>query len=486
MVLNILRSRKFARRILIAILILIILAFVLWGVGSMTSRPAPIGKIGGSTITAEDFVESRQGTMIQIILTYFTNYETMNNILRNRPMINYMAWERLILLDAARKNKIKISNADVTAFIAGHPLFQRNGVFSQEVYAALLRNPALSMSPRQFEELVRENLQVLTFRQGILDAIEVTDEELLKAYKMNNDKVKLSILVIDKEPFSKDITVSDEEVREAYDKNKERFFIPEKADVEYIEIPYNSPEEMDAVTERLEVLYPEVTGSALTFKTIASRENLRWGQTGPFSRDDVIPGITFFQTFQDLSFSMKEGQIGPPIFSAPEKGAAYIVRKISQTPQKPLEFEEVQEDLRRAIKDAKAIELARKHTDEIYSRLTEKTSTLEEEATPEGVTLQTVEPVMAEGYVENIGPARELVYRAISAGKGELVIPLIFQKGVFITRVDDIMPADESFFSEQKEDLRKSLLINKQTATMEAWLKNRTSEIELNAPLEEL
>ncbi|MFC1570184.1 peptidylprolyl isomerase [Candidatus Omnitrophota bacterium] len=486
MVLAILRSKKFAKRILIAILILIIPAFILWGVGSLSDKPAPIGKIYGKTVTADDFVKSRQGTMIQVLLTYFMDYNAMNNILRNRPMINFMAWERLVLLDAAQKQKITVSNKDVTKFIASHPLFQRNGVFSQEAYASLLRNPAISMPPRQFEELVRENLEVGILRQEILGSIAVTDEDLLKAYKMNNDEAQLSLLIIDKDPFLEDVTVTDEEVRTAYDSNKERFFVPEKVDVEYIEIPYNDPAELEAITGQLEALYPEITGSVLGFEAIAKKQNLRYGRTGPFSRDDIIPGITFFQGFQDVAFNLREGQIGPPIFSSPEKGAAYIIRKARHIPPRPLEFEEVHTDLNRALLDAKAIELAKGMTDGVYTRLSEKTSTLEKEAEADGISIQSAGPVKAEEYIENLGPARELVYRSLTAGKGNLIEPLIFQKGIIITRVDEIIPADETDFNEKKEDFRNNITRNKQMQAMDAWFKERAANIELNSKLEEM
>lgn len=486
MVLAILRSKKFAKRILIAILILIIPAFILWGVGSLSNKPAPIGKIYGKTVTADDFVKSRQGTMIQILLTYFSDYNAMNNILRNRPMINFMSWERLILLDAAEKQKIKVSNKDVMAFLGSHPLFQRNGAFNKESYASLLKNPAISMAPREFEELVRENLEVGILRQEILGDVSVTDEDLLKGYKMNNDKVKLSLLVINKDPFLDDITVTSEEVRAAYDNNKERFFVPEKVDVEYIEIPYDNPAELEVITGQLEALYPEISGSVLTFESIAKRENLRYGRTGPFSRDDVVPGITFFQAFQDVAFSLREGQIGPPIFSSPDKGAAYVIRKSGHIPPRPLEFEEVEVDLNRALLDAKAIELARGLTNEVYTRLSEKSSTLEKEAEADGISIRSEGPVMAEEYIENIGPARELVYRSLEAGQGNLIEPLIFQNGVIITRVDEIVPADETAFAEKKEDFRNNITRNKQMQVMDAWFKERAKEVELNTPLEEI
>jgi len=54
MVLSILRSRKFSKRILTALLILIIPAFLLWGVGSLKNRPGKIGKIDGKLIYSDE------------------------------------------------------------------------------------------------------------------------------------------------------------------------------------------------------------------------------------------------------------------------------------------------------------------------------------------------------------------------------------------------------------------------------------------------
>ena len=69
MVMNVLRSRKFAKRVLFALLVLIIPAFVLWGVGSITQKPPVIGQIGRQKVRIDDLAKSAQGARIQILLT---------------------------------------------------------------------------------------------------------------------------------------------------------------------------------------------------------------------------------------------------------------------------------------------------------------------------------------------------------------------------------------------------------------------------------
>ena len=79
MVLGIMRSRKFSKRVLMGLLIIIIPAFVFWGVGSLSDRPKPAGKIYGRAVSAENFFSSRQGVQTQILLNYFTDYERIMN-----------------------------------------------------------------------------------------------------------------------------------------------------------------------------------------------------------------------------------------------------------------------------------------------------------------------------------------------------------------------------------------------------------------------
>ena len=482
MVLNILRSRKFARRVLLGVLILIIPAFVLWGVGNIGSGPELLGTIGKQKIYADDLAESMQGIKIQILFSYYSNSEALNQMLRNRPMLMQMAWERLILLSAARKKGYKVSNKDIVAFIAQHPLFSRDGAFDKEVYDNILRN-YLGLGPRQFEEYVRENLQVTGLRDEIIKDVSVSEEDALKFYKMTNDKVELSFLVVGTSMFADRVSVSEDDAKKFYEENKDRIVQPEKVEIEYIEFPYENATEKRAVVEEMEKIYPELQEYPTRLAAVAEKYNRRHDTTGEFSREDVIPGIPFFQDFHVMAFAMTEGEISPPVFSAEDKGAAYILRKIKVVPPKSKSFEESKEEITAFLTERGCFELARDKADELYEKMTQGGFTLEGAGFELKQQVSKAGPMSINYYIDNVGPAEQIVYRALEAGEGAVMPPVMVQRGFFLGRVDKVIPADEAEFDKNRELIQRNLLARKQMAAMDKWLKENEVNAHLKKPL---
>lgn len=487
MVLNVLRSRKFARRVLLAVLIIIIPAFVFWGVGSFTDRPEPVGRISGRTISLENFINSQQGVKIQILLNYFGDYDTMSRILRNRTLVNSMAWERLVLLSAAREEKVKVSNEDVMSFIAAHPLFQRGGSFDREVYASLLRNPMISVGPRQFEELVRQNLEVQLYRNLLLKDISVEDKDIFEEFARTNDKVSLSYFLIEKDSFSEDITVSARDIRDMYDRNREIFFSPEKIEIEYMEFPYSDLTEKAEIMRLMENAYPKLDTAPNNFESIADELGARYGRTGFFTKDDIIPGVMFFRDLHEAAFAIEKDQISIPLFSGPEKGKAYIIRKTASMEPVPLSFEDVKEDLTSAVMEAKSIEMAQAEAELAARNILEGEISFEDAARERGLEIKKTGMIDAGDLIENIGPARNIVDASRRADKGSVIWPVVSKRGALVIRVDDIFPADASKLTpEEKENLRKDLLMREQIETLDAWFGDRASEVSVFRPIEEM
>ncbi len=485
MVLQVLRSKKFAKRVLIVLLILIIPAFVFWGVGNVMTRPGPVGKISGHKVSLEKFLESRQAVKIQIFFAYYNDMDTLNKILQNRSLVNYMAWERLMLLSAIKGTNLRVSNDDVIYFITHHPLFQRNGVFDRNIYGYVLRNN-LSMEPRQFEELVRQNLRVKAFRHYLTKDVSVSDEELLEAYRKSHDKVVISYFMIDPSVFSAETAVTDEDARSFYAKNKDLFFEPEKVDVEYIEFPYDSSSGKESVLRKIENMYPELVKEPSRFGEIAGSYGFRHGDTGPFSRDNVVPGITFFNGFQDAAFSLKEGEISSPVFSSPESGVAYILRKTRIIPRKPRSFEEAREEIKATLKDEKCLELADKTAGGLFDEIASGSITFEDAAKRSRAETRTTGDIDINGYIDNVGPSGEIVLLALDAGEGKVMPPVLTKKGAFLGRVDRITHSDEKAFESQKEKFRADILSRKQMAIMDKWFKENRGKTKLYKPLEDL
>lgn len=483
---QILRSKKFAKRTLLVLLILIIPAFVLWGVGSITQGPAPVGRIGRKKVTVADLAKSAQGSRAQILLSYFNDANSLNNILQNRTLINHMAWERLVLLNAARSKRIRITDRELMSFLSQHPLFQRNGVFDVQVYNYILRN-MLSMEPSRFEQIIKENLQVMKFRQMLFSGIGVSDEELLAHYKMTNDKVDLSYILIDKKLFADKVKIDPDEVKSFYDENKISFVSPAKSDIEYIEILYEDLAQKNAAVDKVGDVYPEFKQSPEKFKEIAEKNALRHERTGPFSRDELISGIKSTAQLHDVAFALEEGEISQPVLSGEESGAVYILKKVQHIPPAPLEFEDVKQNIKEALADAESLKMAEEKAVPFYEKIIQTGMTLEGAGKINGQVVKTAKGINAKGYIQNIGPAGSIVTAALKNAEGKVIPPItVREKGVLLVRVDKITPADESEFEEKKETFRQNLLTRKQMGAMDKWFEENASGIKLLRSLNEL
>jgi peptidyl-prolyl cis-trans isomerase D len=327
----------------------------------------------------------------------------------------------------------------------------------------------------------------MKFRQMLFGDISVSDEELLAHYKMANDKVDLSYILIDKNLFADKVKIDPDEVKSFYDENKAGFFSPAKADIEYIEILYEDAAQKTATIDKVRDVYPEFEQSPEKFKETAEKHGLHHGRTGPFSRDELIPGIKSTAQLHDTAFALEEGEISRPVLSGEESGAAYILRKVQYIPPSPLEFEDVKQGIKEALADAASLRMAEEKATPLYEEITQAGMTLEGAGKINGQVVKTAKGINAKGYIQNIGPAGSIVTRALKSEEGKVIGPItVREKGVLLVRIDKITPADETEFEDKKETFRQNLLTRKQMGAMDKWFAENTSGVKLLRSLDEL
>jgi len=487
MVLGIMRSKKFSKRVLTALLIIIIPAFVFWGVGSLTDRPKPVGRIFGRTVSAEDFISSRRGVQIQIILNYFSDYAAMNSILKNRALMNTMAWERLLLLGSARGKKLNVTNENVMEFISSHPLFQRGGVFDKFVYNSVLKSSAISLSPREFEELVRENLLVMQFRDTLVSNITVNDNDILRKFSERFGKAAFSYFLVDENNDPESLQVTEQEVAEVYERNKPRLFSAEKAEVEYVEVPYSSLQEKDRAILDLEKAAAEISGENLSLERLADRMGARYGKAPFFSRGDTLSGDGWFPGFNETAFNLENNEISPPVFSQADKGSAFIIRRTGTKPPEPLSLDDVRQEITTALKNAKRTAMAKTKAEALFQAISSEEVSFEDAAGSIGSEVKKTPLLGSEDRIEDLFPAREPVVAALSDPEKMILPPFVTPKGVLLLRVDNISEAPLSELTdEMKASLKNTIKTEKQAAAVTDWLNQHSSEIELFRALEEM
>jgi len=151
MALKFLRKRKNMKFIMWCLAIFIIPAFVIWGTGSSNKRddgrPDYAGKIFNKKISYEEYASAFQVVRDYAIETFGKNIPL--------ELIDQMAWNRIILLQAAKRQNIIVKDSEIAQKIASFPVFQRNGRFDRKTYKSIVGEYA-----KNFEEKIRSDLSI--------------------------------------------------------------------------------------------------------------------------------------------------------------------------------------------------------------------------------------------------------------------------------------------------------------------------------------
>jgi peptidyl-prolyl cis-trans isomerase D len=220
------------------IAILVIPAFVLWGVGSAirshyTRRVA--GKVFSKKITRDEFLKQYKAVYVQNVMIYGENLNKVKDYLN----LEGQTWQRIILLQEAKRRKIKVANQEVIDWIKKSPLFQRDGKFDLSSYETILKY-YLGIGPKEFEEIVRDNLKIKKLMDKITENVKVTEDEAWQEFRKQNTGYKFSYIVIKPSNYYPDVKVTEQELIDFYNHNKEEFKKPQTVNIVYLKIDSRS------------------------------------------------------------------------------------------------------------------------------------------------------------------------------------------------------------------------------------------------------
>ncbi|MBM3244017.1 MAG: hypothetical protein FJZ12_04215 [Candidatus Omnitrophica bacterium] len=185
--LKILRNKKIVKKIWVGLGIIILPAFVFWGLGGAMrdkKESRNIGRIPGKEVTALEYRESFLAARNIAIMRYG---EDFRQELKDTDL-EAMAWQRLALSYEAKKLKITASNKEVVEKIESYPFFKRDGNFDIKLYNELLVY-VFRTQPRVFEEQIRQEIIISKLFDRITGNVEISEEELRDGYTKFNLRI---------------------------------------------------------------------------------------------------------------------------------------------------------------------------------------------------------------------------------------------------------------------------------------------------------
>ena len=241
--------RKHARSTFIKVVFwMIIIVFVFWGVGVMVSGGNKVNvaaMVNGEPITAQEYArayENMQRVYQQLYRENFTPAVAAQLNLHQRALDDLV--NDLLLKREARRLGLQVTDDEVRDAILNVPNFRTGDRFDRTRYLSALR--ATRTTPAEFEESQRESLLITKLEGLLTDGITASDREILDLYALDHYTIDVAFVKVPYAKFHDAATVSDVEVSEYYEKNRERFRQPERATLAYVAY---APKEMEkAVT----------------------------------------------------------------------------------------------------------------------------------------------------------------------------------------------------------------------------------------------
>lgn len=292
--LKILRDKKIAKKIWIGLGLIIMPAFIFWGLGGAIggkSEKKYAGEISGKKITNQELIESFSAVKNTLLMQYGENFRQVIN----DTDLESQAWQRLALTQEAKKMKIEVSDREVVERIEEFPFFLRNGMFDNRLYNDLLRY-TFRTQPRAFEEETRQNIAILKLYRKITEDVNIDEQKIREGYERENQKFSVYYVSSLPADFAKKIRPKEKALKDYSAKNPKLPKDKVKEDFINAEALRRAEEKINQFTRELK---------SQEFRQAARKCGLRVRTTEFFKFGDKIEGIGASDLFWNTARGLK-------------------------------------------------------------------------------------------------------------------------------------------------------------------------------------
>lgn len=224
----------------------IAVVFVFWGVDFQSSGPGFAAKVDGEKIPSETVRRAWQQRQSQ--LQQMMRSDLPPEMVKSQQQAMLDEFIRTSLLSQrAEEFGYRISDEALAQRILEFPELQVDGKFSRDRYAMLLRQQG--RTEPQFESELRSDLTIRQIQSGVVESAFVAPYELDRRFALEKQERELDYALIPTSEFADKIAVTDQQIQAWYDSHKDDYLLPETVDLQYIELTREKAEAGVTVTE---------------------------------------------------------------------------------------------------------------------------------------------------------------------------------------------------------------------------------------------
>jgi len=229
--------------------------------------------------------------------------------------------DRLLMQEAARHN-IVITEDDLylylrlspPLYLQQYPLFQTEGQFDYQKYLGAMADPQWAPFWVSVEPQTRAELRKAKMQQLIIEAANITESEVRQAFLDTEEQVTVKMITVNHRRFSGKLPeFTDEDLSAYFEENSDKYTLDERVKLDIVMVN-KEPSDADWETARTRAgeIYDSVMAGAdfdLLARTYSDDPGSarKGGDLGWFEQGRMVP------EFDSLSFSMKEGDISEPV-----------------------------------------------------------------------------------------------------------------------------------------------------------------------------
>ena len=383
-------SQSFIAKILLS---LVLLSFVMWGIGDIPSLTGSknIAKVNDVYITDTEY----RRELSQLKESFGEHYspELMKSLNLFETKMSQLIDQRLIDLEAERVG-ISVSDDTLASSIAKESIFQdANGSFDKTLFKQVLQQNNLS----EHEYLRHQRRQIAADMLNLTFEINtnINAQYMRRIYDIRNAQRKTSLFLVSKpsdlSPFAGAMP-SEEQVQTFYDTHKTEFMAPEYRTLQFLEIDpatitkginISRKESFDTYQTRIkefevpqkrsieQLLYGSKAEAESAYNLLRSGTNMQDVATKlpPKNKEALAIGARFKNQVNEGSeeiFSLEKGGYTAPIESA---FGWHIFRVTDIENEHTADFETVQKSIEDELRQEKANDVLNKKLEQLEDAL---------------------------------------------------------------------------------------------------------------------
>lgn len=447
-----------------------------------------VAKVNDRDIPLRDFARA-YSTQMQQLRQRGIPPEFAKQFGMDKQVLNQLV-DNELLAQAAEARGLSVSDKDLREFLVKQPGFQKDGKFNMESYQDWVRQYDGSTEV-DFESKLRRQMSADRMLELVEASVVVSDDEVKARYMRDGNAANATFVKFTPAMFTEKVappkaaeiatwSASHEtELKEAYEKQKASFTLPEQAKVRQILVKAGS----DDAKAKIEALRKEIVEGKKPFAEVASASSEDLGTKAKGGDLGTIDRYQLPSSFADKVFALKVGEVTEPV----ETPVGFLIGTVEEkkaSEVKPYETVKTELASQLIVKEkAKALAMnaatkaladakSGKKLNDLFPVDAEKTTQFAAETKPEakqtGEFNSSVETIPQLGVVPE---TQKAIFARNEPGLIDQVVTL-GPDGFAVVYVDERKLTSDDDFAKQKTQLRVEAIKAKQYETREAFKKS--------------